>query len=292
MQDSTRQAWTGAVGALVVLLLAAPLPAQRILGGTPSSENPAVGALLDASGALVCSGFLIGPSCVLTSAHCVDSGQLTGGRFLLGPDIDLPYQFLINVRAVQEHPSWDPNTLAHDLAVVELESAANIPALPLGSPGAVGSAIRLVGFGLAEGSNIGERRRVDTVIAALSSQQIQWSGTSSNVCDGDSGGPTLRLVSGSWQAVGVASFADGSCNQFGGSWRTDADVNSFILPAMALCTATQVGNGLFLDGFETETTERWSATVPTVVQCLPGADDGAEAAAATAASADRDCARE
>ena len=286
MKRALRLAGQGAAAITLCLLGGAPLAGQRILGGTPSSEHPAVGALLDAGGNLVCSGFLVGPSCVLTSAHCVDSGQLTGGRFLLGPDIDLPYQFLINVRAVQDHPSWDPNTLAHDIAVVALESAANIPALPLGSPGVVGSAIRLVGFGLAEGSNIGERRKVDTVIAALSSQQIQWSGTSSNVCDGDSGGPTLRLVSGTWQAVGVASFADGSCNQFGGSWRTDADLNSFVLPAVALCTATQVGNGLFLDGFESETTERWSAAVPTLLHCAAGAANGGDGdgAAASASS--------
>lgn len=254
--------------------------AQRILGGTPSSENPQVGALLDASGALVCSGFLIGPSCVLTAAHCLDGEALAGGRILLGPDIDQPYQFLINLRSATVHPSYDPNTLAHDLAVVALESAAGIPALPLGSPGANGSAIRLVGFGLAEGSASGERRKADTVIASLTSQFIQWSGASSNVCGGDSGGPTLRLVSGVWQAVGVASFADGSCNQFGGSWRIDADLNSFVLPAMSICTATPVGNGLFLDGFESETTERWSATVPTLVDCRLEAD-GAEATPAS-----------
>jgi hypothetical protein len=53
---------------------------------------------------------------------------------------------------------------------------------------------------------------------------------------------------------------------------------------MALCTATQVGDGIFLDGFESETTERWSAAVPTLVDCEPGAagDVVTDAAAAFA----------
>ena len=268
----------------LTLICGAPLAGQRILGGTPAPERREVGALLDASGNFVCSGFLIGPSCVVTSAHCVDGGQVTGGLFLLGPDIDLQPEFLINVRTVQWHPGWNPNTLAHDIAVVALESATNLPTLPLGSPGAVGSVIRLVGFGLAEGNDIGQRRKVDTVIAGLTSQEVQWSGTTSNICEGDSGGPTLRQVSGIWSAVGVASYTDDGCNEFGASWRTDTDLNAFILPAMALCTATQVGDGIFLDGFESETTERWSVAVPTLVDCALGAASGGVGEGAGAAT--------
>jgi MYXO-CTERM domain-containing protein len=98
---------------------------------------------------------------------------------------------------------------------------ANLPVIPIpsGSDGlSNGASIRLVGFGITSANNSSntQRRTVDVNVNQLSSALIQYSQTNGKgACSGDSGGPALFNNT----VVGVTSFGDQNCTQFGASGR-------------------------------------------------------------------------
>lgn len=157
--------------------------ALLIVGGAASAE-PAVVAL-EQGGAVACSGSVVAPHAVLTAAHCLTD----------------PRPITIEGRTVVARiaiPTFEPATLAHDLALAIVASPFTIAPLALGMP--TGGEIQLVGFG--EPMPNVQRQGIAT-ITALETLQILSAGPAFT-CDGDSGGPALA----NGAIVGVTSSGD------------------------------------------------------------------------------------
>jgi hypothetical protein len=187
----------------------------RIVNGTITQEHRTVAALLPAStgsfGNGLCSATLIGCHTALTAAHCVCDQRandaatcaalglpppetlrvfLQHGGFLTAADVVVHPDYLFGVRA--------------DLAVITLaRPAAGLTPSPINTTGPVpfDTAATIVGFGRTGGDPGRNRdvglKRSGTVLTAPcptgvpDEENVCWdfTGTGSNTCDGDSGGP-------------------------------------------------------------------------------------------------------
>jgi len=238
-------------------------PPGDIVNGTPTTRFPAVAALFDEDLAFFCTAFLIRPSCLLTAAHCVTfEPPGPGSLAYFGSNVMQSYTYLINIRDYEAHPGFNGVDPAHDVAVISLESATDIAPLETDVPGSNMSPVTIVGFGYDANFDAGIKRTATVTQLSANATSIVTDGTVSNICGGDSGSPLLRDVGGTLKAIGIASSADLGCNQVAFWERLSSDLDFVNLMADELCVATQVGNGIFLDGFESEDTGAWSATEP------------------------------
>lgn len=215
---------------VVVLLLAVPahpgalVPAgsivsgrPRIVNGTLTSQYPTTGALLSPgnaeTGALVCSGTLVGCSTFVTAAHCVCNGT---GADCQGVNTPSPGGFIVflqhagffPVSSIAVHPSFDFPVA--DVAVVHLATAVTgIAPTAINTTRAPGHGTggTIVGFGRSGGDpgtngDFGLKRAGTITTAACTAgvsgvTSVCWDfvdplgppGTNSDTCNGDSGGP-------------------------------------------------------------------------------------------------------
>ena len=124
----------------------------------------------------------------------------------------------ISLASCTAHPEYNEGTLANDLAVLTLSQNLSNRTIPIKTSGApaVGATIALAGYGrnLSEqGQNIASAALLATfaVVTEVNDQGIIFNYSSSNpdygnTCNGDSGGPHLENVGGTWMLVGVTSY--------------------------------------------------------------------------------------
>ncbi|XP_063233620.1 brachyurin-like [Bacillus rossius redtenbacheri] len=210
-------------------------PAGRIVNGAPASISQfpwQAQLVIDQS--TFCGGSLIAAGWVLTAAHCSYEGSVfvvtLGATYLNSQE---PGSVTTYAAAKAVHEQFDPNTLANDITLLQLQQAVSLSSVisPVGLPSQSqfsssleGQAVVISGWGkTSDDSDISQVLNYvpQTVISASECVAIYGSMmnsgklcvTGSNLqsaCHGDSGGP-LVLQSGSVQVGIVSSGPPGGC---------------------------------------------------------------------------------
>ncbi|XP_072262861.1 chymotrypsinogen A-like isoform X3 [Pyxicephalus adspersus] len=207
----------------------------RIVNGenAVSGSWPWQVSLQDRTGFHFCGGSLVNSLWVVTAAHCgvTTSHNVVLGEFDRASNAE-PIQTLA-VGRVFRHPSYSSLTIANDITLIKLSSAATFntrvsPVCLAATSDAFNGGERCVttGWGLLNSSSQNTPSKLQQVALPLLSNtecQRYWgsrmqstmicagaSGASS--CMGDSGGPLVCQRNGAWTLAGIVSWGSSTCS--------------------------------------------------------------------------------
>ncbi len=200
---------------------------SAIVGGQTTTEYDAVGALTQ-RGRSFCTGTVVAKRLVVTAAHCLQDVQAANVRFALGPNASSP-EAQLGVALIVPHPQYDARRLTNDIGVLVLSQDAPVAPVPINdsmTSSWVGRSLTFVGYGVTSGfgkAGSGVKRAVDIAVSEVGSTQFAYEDRRKNTCFGDSGGPAFTTdAAGNLAIVGVTSYGDRSCTEFGVDTRVDA----------------------------------------------------------------------
>jgi snapalysin len=177
----------------------------RVVGGTPASQ--AYPFLTYVGG---CTGSLITANWVVTARHCPSPSTVRVGSTNSGSG-----GTVASVSRTVNHPAFDVKLLQLSTSV------GQAPVVIASTSGPVGTATRIIGWGLTCptrgcAANPTTAHELDTSIVADSLCTAGVNATyeictgnpgNKGACYGDSGGPQVKKVNGVWQLIGATSRA-------------------------------------------------------------------------------------
>jgi len=223
-------------------LLAAGL--ASIVGGSPAPDEDAVVGLsrhavsCEPQVAIDCTATLIAPRVVITAAHCLGFDPPNVYDVFFGPSVEQGGT-TIAVVGGRAHPDYDPNTFAHDIAVLLLASDAPVAPMALRIEALrdlTGEEVVIAGFGVTDTAApmTGVRSAGIARVTSLDDDSIDLAPGPAIACAGDSGGPVIS----NGELIAVTSHGDAVCMQTGHAWRVDRE-RDFIIGVIAEQSASR-----------------------------------------------------
>ncbi len=235
-----------------------------IIGGSTTTVGQFPTVVVLEVGQGLCSGTLINSDWVVTAAHCLtpslvgvsSQAELTASTRVHFKTVNLGQSNGTVIGALETipNPMFNINDLGHsDVGLVHLKTPVTdivpTPVNLIAASAPVGIKTSMVGFGATQqggGGQIGVEfsleNRTSTSCSpfGVSDANLLCFTQTDNKgkCEGDSGGPTFAVVGGRTMLIGITSFGDQSCAQFGADTRTDAE-RAFLLahiPTLEGCT--------------------------------------------------------
>lgn len=205
----------------------------QIIGGSPASEAYPFMASLQYKdpnrSPIRCGATLVSPHWLVTAAHCIAG--------LDGVELDpAPFQVKIGstdhqagttyqIERFVAHPWWGAGKESiADIGLIKLTAAASQPYVDSAGFPANGASVRILGWGRTSdnGPIPRELQQLDSTTLPYEScihndpyditpgdVCVDAPGGTASICSGDSGGPLLVRVQGTWQIAGIASRSPG-----------------------------------------------------------------------------------
>ncbi|GAA1260830.1 serine protease [Saccharothrix xinjiangensis] len=208
-------ALAGAAGAAAAPAADGEVTPFIVGGGNATQTYSFMVSLQSTSGSHFCGGSLIKANWVATAKHCVQGRSASSIRARIGTTNRTSGGTVASGAQIVNHPSYD-------FALVRLStSVSQTPITIASSSGASGTATRIIGWGQTCapaggcGAPVTLQELNTSIVADGNCQGIYGSyeictnnpGGRAGACYGDSGGPQIKSVGGTWQLIGATSRA-------------------------------------------------------------------------------------
>ncbi|MGZ6096159.1 MAG: trypsin-like serine protease [Polyangiales bacterium] len=215
---------------------------QRITNGTPDPADEAVIALVDDSGAVVCTATMLSSHVAVTAAHCgIGAKNYRSFRAVLGPNVSAD-AFEISDALV--HPTFDGASFRDDIAMITIRPEITVKPITTFAAPVLDADVKIVGYGKTSGTKLdtGTKRVGTAKVATVADKTITLSANPSQPCEGDSGGPAFAGDA----LVALTSNGDPACTMPTTDTRLDAYLDTFVKPYLA--ARALPGERCFYDG--------------------------------------------